>query len=126
MTAAEIRVAATKFEKKSCPKTGQLHYDPDQVRTLVVDRLEQFAFLNNPPTTAVSVSWIFSHIKLTIRQGDLLANPILEQLCKSFYEEEKWQRSLLLHIDGDNEWASSVTITMVAFAATAVSTLPTQ
>jgi hypothetical protein len=67
-------------------------------------------------------TWIFPHFpSLTIQQGELLANPILEQLCKSFYEEEKWQRSLTLHIDGDSEWASSVTLTMVAFAATAVS-----
>ena len=57
-----------------------------------------------------------------IQQGDLLANPILEALCKSFYEEEKWQRSLLLHTDeADDEWMTSVPITMVALAATAVS-----
>lgn len=59
---------------------------------------------------------------LTDPQGDLLANPILEKLCQSFYEEEKWQRSLLLQVDGDDEWVSSVTVVMVAFAATAVST----
>jgi hypothetical protein len=29
-------------------------------------------------------------------QGDLLANPIFESLCQSLYEEEKWQRLLLL------------------------------
>jgi len=58
---------------------------------------------------------------LTNSQGDLLANPILEKLCQSFYEEEKWQRSLILEVDGDNEWTSSVTVVMVAFAATAVS-----
>jgi hypothetical protein len=61
---------------------------------------------------------------LIVQQGDLLAHPILETLCKSFYEEVKWQRSLLLHMDdNDNEWISSVPITMVAFAATAVSNL---
>lgn len=59
---------------------------------------------------------------LIIWQGDLLASPILEALCKSFYEEEKWQRSLLLHMNSDNEWMSSVPIKMVALAATAVST----
>ena len=57
-----------------------------------------------------------------IQQGDLLANPILEALCKSFYQEEKWQRSLLLHTDeADDKWMTSVPITMVALAATAVS-----
>ena len=57
-----------------------------------------------------------------IQQGDLLANPILEALCKSLYEEEKWQRSLLLHTDeADDEWMTSVPIMMVALAATAVS-----
>ena len=59
---------------------------------------------------------------LTIQQGDLLASPILERLCKSFYEEEKWQRSLMLHMNEGSEWISSVPIQMVAFAATAVST----
>ena len=57
-----------------------------------------------------------------IQQGDLLANPILEALCKSFYEEETWQRSLLLHTDeADDEWMTSVPITMVALAAMAIS-----
>ena len=61
---------------------------------------------------------------LTVLQGDCLANPILEKLCQSFYEEEKWQRLLLLQADGDgdSDWVSSVTVVMVAFAATAVST----
>ena len=63
---------------------------------------------------------------LTYSQGDLLANPILEKLCQSFYEEEKWQRSLMLQVDGENEWMNSVTVVMVAFAATAVRTAPTQ
>lgn len=63
---------------------------------------------------------------LIVEQGDLLAHPILEALCKSFYEEVKWQKSLLLNMksDEDNEWISSVPITMVAFAATAVSEIP--
>jgi len=54
-------------------------------------------------------------------QGDLLANPILENLCQSFYEEEKWQRSLMLNTGEDNEWTTTVTFTMVVFAATSVS-----
>ena len=57
-------------------------------------------------------------------QGDLLANPILEALCRSFYEEEKWQRALMVHINGDDEWASSVTVTMVSLAATSVRVAP--
>ena len=56
-----------------------------------------------------------------VLQGDLLANPILEQLCQSFYEEDKWQRALLTHLNGDDEWTTTVTITMAAFAATSVS-----
>lgn len=60
---------------------------------------------------------------LTIQQGDLLASPILETLCKSFYEEEKWQRSLMVDAEADGEWICSVPDTMVALAATAVSTL---
>ena len=58
---------------------------------------------------------------LIILQGDPLANPILAKLCQSFYEEEKWQQSLMLQVDGDNEWVSSVPLVMVALAATAVS-----
>ena len=42
-------------------------------------------------------------------------------LRKSFYEEEKWQRSLMLHIDAENEWVYSVPVTMVTFTATAIS-----
>jgi hypothetical protein len=56
-----------------------------------------------------------------VSQGDLLANPILEKLCQSFYEEDKWQRALATHINGDDEWINSVTVTMAAFAATSVS-----
>lgn len=56
-------------------------------------------------------------------QGVLLANPILEALCQSFYEEEKWQRALMVNINGDDEWISSLTITMVSLAATSVRTL---
>lgn len=54
-------------------------------------------------------------------QGTLFANPILEKLCKSFYEEEKWQRSLEYLIGENQKWAASVTPLMVSFAAAAVS-----
>ena len=59
---------------------------------------------------------------LTVPQGELLANPILQQLCLSFYEEEKWQRALMVHLTTDDEWTTTVTTTMVALAATTVST----
>ena len=57
---------------------------------------------------------------LITSQGDLLANPIFEKLCQNFYEEEKWQRALMVNIGGDNEWTTSVTVTMATFAATGV------
>ena len=60
---------------------------------------------------------------LTVLQGELLASPILEALCRSFYEERKWQKALMVHINGDDEWIASVTVTMVSFAATSVRTL---
>jgi hypothetical protein len=59
---------------------------------------------------------------LTVPQGKLLTNPILEQLCLSFYEEEKWQWVLMVHFRTDNEWTTTVTTTMVAFATTTMST----
>jgi hypothetical protein len=60
-----------------------------------------------------------------VLQGELLASPILEVLCRSFYEEKKWQRALAVDIngDGDSEWTASVTVTMVSFAATSVRAL---
>lgn len=71
---------------------------------------------------------MFQHLSviiydLTVLQGELLASPILEALCRSFYEERKWQRALMVHINGDDEWIASVTVTMVSFAATSVRTL---
>jgi hypothetical protein len=54
-------------------------------------------------------------------QGDLLANSILKKLCQSFYEEDKWQRSLMLNTGKDDEWTTTVTFTMVTLAATSVS-----
>jgi len=56
-----------------------------------------------------------------ILQGDLLANGIFEKLCQSFYEEDKWRRSLMVNIGGNDEWTTTVTFTMAAFAATSVS-----
>ena len=52
-----------------------------------------------------------------------MANPILKILCRSFYEEGKWQEALLVNVNANDEWISSVTVTMVAFAATSVSSL---
>ncbi|KAF9791320.1 hypothetical protein BJ322DRAFT_1104984 [Thelephora terrestris] len=55
-----------------------------------------------------------------ILQGDLFAHPILEKLCRSFYEEEKWKQALKQsNPSEDSEWLASVTVVMVAFAATA-------
>ena len=121
-SATEIRAIAARWEKKR-GKSDKLH-DPDHVRVSITGRLTQFEYLNDPPTTTVSVSPLIMR-GLTVWQGDLLANSILEAICKSFYEEEKWQRSLLLHTDDEsNEWMSSVTTTMAALAATAVSNPP--
>jgi hypothetical protein len=119
--AHEIRIIAARLDKKRTKSEKPL-YDSEHVRTSVIACLGQFEYLNCPPTITVSPNDTLHNVHLILRQGDLLANPILESLCKSFYEEEKWQRSLLLHTDGeDNEWMSSVPITMVALAATAVS-----
>jgi len=49
----EIRVIAAKSSKKRA--RSHPFYDPEHVRTLVTNRLVDFAFLNNPPTTTVSV-----------------------------------------------------------------------
>lgn len=56
-------------------------------------------------------------------KGEFLASPILKKLCQSFYKEEKWQRSLTLQANADNEWAFSVPLMMVALAAIAMCTL---
>jgi hypothetical protein len=53
-TAPEIRLTARKLSKKSAHRSHQL-YDPNHIRTLVADRLTNFAFLNNPPTTTVRI-----------------------------------------------------------------------
>ncbi|KAF9781496.1 hypothetical protein BJ322DRAFT_1022910 [Thelephora terrestris] len=100
-TTSEIRTIAARLAKQ--PANVQPLYDSNHVRTLVARRLTDLVFLNNPPTAA----------------GDHLANPILKKLCQSFYEEEKWQRSLELQVNRDNEWMSTVTVVMVAFASTA-------
>ena len=121
-TAPEIRAIAA----KSSRKTTKSHpfWDPDHVHTSVTDRLVDFAFLNDPPTSTVCVQYLldFFH-NLMVLQGDPLANPILEALCRSFYEEEKWQRALMIHTGRDNEWISSVMVTMASLAATSVSTV---
>lgn len=118
--APEIRVIAARLKRKG-PKSENFFYDPDHVRTSVADYLPQFKYLNDPPTDTVSAGrCTIDHLILS--QGDFLAHPILETLCKSFYEEDKWKRSLLLHTDDtDNEWMSSVPTIMIALAATAVS-----
>jgi hypothetical protein len=54
------------------------------------------------------------------QQGSLLANPIFGALCRSFYEEDRWQKALTVEIEGNGEWADSVTVTMASLAATAV------
>lgn len=51
--APEIRVIATRSSKKSA--RSHPFYDPDHVRTSVIDRLTDYAFLNDPPTTTVSI-----------------------------------------------------------------------
>lgn len=51
--APEIRVVAAKSAKRSTQ--FNLLHDPDHVRTSVATRLTDFAFLNDPPTAAVSV-----------------------------------------------------------------------
>lgn len=114
----EIRVIAARSAKR--PTLSHPLYDPDHVQTSVASRLINFSFLNAVTVSFKSSSTI-TH-DLTTLQGDLLAHPILEKLCQSFYEEEKWQRSLMLQLNGDSEWMSSVTVVMVAFAAMAVST----
>jgi len=104
LSAVEVRASAIRMEKKQAKSRSEPpRHDPAHVRTSVAERLIQFAFLNDPPTS----------------NGDPLANLILEKLCKSFYEEKKWKRALMYHVNGDNGWISSVTLTMVTFAATA-------
>ncbi|KAF9777993.1 hypothetical protein BJ322DRAFT_1214923 [Thelephora terrestris] len=99
----EIRRIASRLERRARFGIALPPHNPNHVRTSVVSRLTDSVYLNEPPTA----------------DGDLLAHPILEKLCKSFYKEDKWQRSLLYDANSDSEWLSSVTVTMVAFAATA-------
>ena len=54
--APEIRVITARLEKKRL-KSETLPYDPDHVRTSVIDRLTQFSFLNDPPTVTVSTDY---------------------------------------------------------------------
>lgn len=60
--APEIRVIAARFKKKHA-KSEKLLHDPDHVRTLVVGRLAQFSYLNDPPTITVSASYAPSHLR---------------------------------------------------------------
>ena len=51
--APEICAIAAKTSKK--PAKSHRFHNPDHVRTLTASRLVDFAFLNNPPTTTVSI-----------------------------------------------------------------------
>jgi hypothetical protein len=53
-TAPEIRLTVARSSKKPAHRSHQVH-NPDHIRALVADHLADFAFLNNPPTTAVSI-----------------------------------------------------------------------
>lgn len=55
-TAPEIRASATRMEKKQAKSRSERpRHDPAHVRTLINERLAQFAFLNDPPISSVSV-----------------------------------------------------------------------
>ena len=116
LKASEVRAAAT----KKSTKKPQPSWDRNHIRTTVNNRLDDFSFLNDPPTAAVSAHKYNDITRLTVIQGEAIANPTLAALCRSFYEEEKWQRALAVHLKGDNEWINSVTVTMVSLAATTV------
>ena len=52
----EIRIIAARLEKtRAKAKSEKLFHDPNHVRNSVYPRLAQFAFLNDPPTVAVSI-----------------------------------------------------------------------
>ena len=121
LTASEIRAAATKKSTKSQP-----NWDWGHVSTTVSSRLDNFSFLNDPPTPTVCAPMRDIAAHLTVLQGEPLASPTLAVLCRSFYEEEKWQRALTIHLNNNSEWASSVTVTMVSLAATTVCIHSTQ
>jgi hypothetical protein len=99
-------------------------FNPDHIHTLATHCLDHFAFLNDPPKANVSyqsLTDIACHLRVSL--GNLLAHPILESLCQSFYKQEKWQWLLMLQVNGDNEWMSTVPLRIIALAATAVSLL---
>ena len=51
----EIRIIAARLEKaRAKAKSENIFHDPDHIRNLVIPRLAQFSFLNDPPTVAVS------------------------------------------------------------------------
>ena len=51
----KIRIIAARLEKaRAKAKSENTFHDPNHVRNLVIPRLAQFAFLNNPPTVTVS------------------------------------------------------------------------
>ena len=116
LTASEIRAVA---KKRSAKKTQQ-NWDRNHVSTTISNRLDDLSFLNDPPTAAVCAHMYNVITRLTVLQGEPVASPALAILCRSFYEEEKWQRALAIHLKGDNEWKTSVTVTMVSLAATSV------
>ena len=95
--------------------------DPEHVHTIITSQLANFGFMNDPPTATVSGTSSSRDSRPDHPQGTFFASPVLEKLCKSFYEEDKWQRSLEYLIDENEEWSYSVTPKMVSFAATAVS-----
>lgn len=122
LTASEIRAVA---KKRSAKKTQQ-NWDRNHVSTTISNRLDDLSFLNDPPTAAVCAHMYNVITRLTVLQGEPVASPALAILCRSFYEEEKWQRALTIHLNNNSEWASSVTVTMVSLAATTVCIHSTQ
>jgi hypothetical protein len=116
LTSSEIRAAAAKKSTKS-----QSNWNRDHISTTVNNRLNNLSVLNDPPTATVCARTCNVVTFSTVLQGEALANPALAILCQSFYQEEKWQRALAIHLNGDmNEWVTSVTVTMVSLAATSV------
>lgn len=59
-SAAEIRLIAARLEKKN--GKAELLYDPDHIRTSIMESLTQFKYLNYPVTTSVSISHILCNI----------------------------------------------------------------
>ena len=116
LTASEIRAAAAKKSTKS-----QSNWDRDHISTTVNNCLNNLLFLNDPSNATVRARMCNVVTCLMVLQGEALASPALTILCWSFYQEEKWQWALAIHLNRDmNEWATSVTVTMVSLTATSV------